>query len=191
MKLFRFLLILAFGLAAHTQLYANDFEAALSSETAQFTFRSDSSLIGWGGADLGFGIFYNEESDFVTQFELIQRRQASSQAPLTLGVGVKFYAGNIDATNDDIFGLGIGAEIRYTFPGVMPSSIYLRGYFAPEITSFGDTEEIADYNLGFQIEVLPQTSAFVGIRHIEVDTENLRNYDLDDDNIHFGVRLTF
>ena len=194
MKPFRFFLILAFGLGVCTQSHANDFEAALGSETAQFTFRSDSSLIGWGGADLGFGIFYNEESDFVTQFELIQRRQASSQTPLTLGVGVKFYAGNIDATNDDIFALGIGAEIRYTFPGVMPSSIYLRGYFAPEITSFGDTEEVADYNLGFQIEVLPQTSAFVGIRHIEVDSKNLRNlrnYDLDDDRIHFGVRLTF
>lgn len=191
MKPFRILLILAFSLAAHTQSHANDFEAALSSETAQFTFRSDSSLIGWGGAELGFGVFYNEENDFVTQFELIQRRQASSQTPLTLGVGVKFFAGNIDATDDEIFGLGIGGEIRYTFPGVMPSSIYLRGYFAPEITSYGDTEEIADYNLGFQIEVLPQTSAFVGIRHIEVDSENFRNYDLDDDRVHFGVRFTF
>lgn len=191
MKPFRILLFLAFGLCMSTSLSANDFEAALSSETAQFTFRSDSSLIGWGGADLGFGIFYNEESDFITQVELIQRRQASSQAPLTLGVGVKFYAGNIDVTDDDIFGLGIGAEVRYTFPGVMPSSVYLRGYFAPQITSFGDTEEIADYNFGFQIEVLPQTSAFVGIRHIEVDSENFRNYELDDDRIHFGVRLTF
>lgn len=191
MKPFPFLLILAFGLFAHTQSHANDFEAALSSETAQFTFRSDSSLIGWGGAELGFGVFYNEENDFVTQFELIQRRQASSQTPLTLGVGVKFFAGNIDATDDEIFALGIGGEIRYTFPGVMPSSIYLRGYFAPEITSYGDTLEVADYNLGFQIEVLPQTSAFVGIRHIEIDSENFRNYDLDDDRVHFGVRFTF
>ncbi len=191
MNPFRLLLILTFSLAVNAQLHANDFEAALSSETAQFTFRSDSSLIGWGGADLGLGLFYNEESDFVAQVELIARRQASSGAPLTLGVGVKAYAGRIDETGDEIFALGIGGEIRYTFAGVMPMSIYLRGYFAPEITSFGDTEEVSDYVLGLQIEVLPQTSAFVGMRHIEVDSEDLRNYEIDDDNLHFGVRLTF
>ena len=184
-----FFLAICLGVSAHS--YANDFEAALSSETAQFTFRSDSSLIGWGGADLGLGLFYNEESDFIAQVELIQRRQASSEAPLTLGVGVKAYAGRIDATGDEIFALGIGVEIRYTFAGVMPMSIYLRGYFAPEITSFGDTEEINDLVLGFQVEVLPQTSAFVGVRHIEVDSEDFKNYEIDDDNLHFGVRLTF
>ena len=187
----RLFLVLAFCLGVNVQLHANDFEAALSSETAQFTFRSDSSLIGWGGADLGFGLFYNEENDFIGQVELLQRRQASSQAPLTLGVGVKAYAGRIDATRDEIFGLGIGGEVRYTFAGVMPVSIYLRAYFAPEITSFGDTDEISDSLLGVQVEVLPQTTAFVGIRHIEVDSKDVRNYELDDDKLHFGVRLTF
>lgn len=81
--------------------------------------------------------------------------------------------------------------MRYTFAGVMPVSIYLRGYLAPEITSFGDTEEIADSVLGVQVEVLPQTTAFVGIRHIEVDSKDARNYELDDDKLHLGVRLTF
>ncbi len=56
---------------------ASDFEAALSSETAQFTFRSDSSLIGWGGSDLALGVFYNEVDDFVLQGSLLQMRQAS------------------------------------------------------------------------------------------------------------------
>ncbi len=187
----RLALILTISLTFSSQLRANDFEAALSSETAQFTFRSDSSLIGWGGAALGLSLFYNEESDFVTQVELLQSRQASSQNPLTLGVGVKAYAGQIDSTGDEIFGLGIGGEIRYTIAGVMPMSIYLKGFFAPEITSFADTEEISDYQLGFQVEVLPQTTAFVGIRHLEVDIENFNNYELDDDELHFGVRLTF
>lgn len=191
MKSIQFFLILSIGLAASPQLQANDFEAALSSKTAQFTFRSDSSLIGWGGADLGFGLFYNEESDFLAQLELLQARQASSQNPLTLGVGIKGYAGRIDTTGDEIFGLGIGGEIRYTIAGVMPMAIYLRGFFAPEITSFSETKGITDYVLGFQLEVLPQTTAFIGVRHIEVDTEDFNNYRFDDDKMHVGVRLTF
>ncbi len=170
---------------------ANDFEAALSSETAQFTFHSDSSLIGWGGGELGFGVFYNNDSDFVGQVSIMQRRQASQDAPLTLGVGVMTYLGMLDDDEQDIFAVAISGEVRYTFPGVMPMSLYLTGHYAPKITSFADAEEILDTNLGFQIEVLPQTIAFVGLRNFKVDANNGKSYDIDDDRLHIGVRLTF
>ena len=168
---------------------ANDFEAALSSETAQFTFRSDSSLIGWGGSDLALGVFYNEADDILLQASLLQMRQASAENPLTFGVGVKTYLGSLD-NGDDILALAIGGQIRYTVPGTMPMAVYLSAYYAPEITSFSDSEEVVDYQFGFQIEALPQTIAFVGIRHLEVSDGN-SDYELDDDHIHFGIRLTF
>lgn len=171
---------------------ANDLEAALTSETAQFTFRSDSSLIGWGGSELGMGFFYNDKSDYVVQLSLMQRRQSSQQNPLTLGVGVRTYLGQLDDINQDIFAIAIGGEVRYTIPGVMPMSLYLEGHFAPKITSFSDTEEVFDVNLGYQIEVLPQTTAFIGIRHLEVELDhNQGDYELDDDRVHLGVRLVF
>ena len=127
-KIFPLLFVLA--TAIPTSALANDFEAALSSETAQFTFRSDSSLIGWGGADLGFGLFYNEESDYLMQLSLLQARQASQQTPLTLGVGIKAYVGELDNINDDVFGLGDwrrnslyhtrgNARYRFTYKGTM------------------------------------------------------------------------
>ena len=186
-----FPLVIVFVASLPTTAFSNDFEAALSSETAQFTFRSDSSLIGWGGADLGFGLFYNEESDYLLQLSLLQARQASQQTPLTLGVGIKAYAGELDNINDDVFGFAIGGEIRYTIPGVMPLSIYLQGHYAPAITSFGEAEEIVDYNIGIQIEALPQTTAFIGARHIEIETDDNGDYELDDDHLHIGIRLTF
>ena len=173
------------------QVQANDFEVALSSDTAQFTFRSDSSLIGWGGADLGFSFFYNEADDLLAQFSLMQNRLPSKQNPLTFGVGVKAYLGQLDVIDENIMALGIGGEIRYTFPGTMPMAVYLNGYIAPDITSFSDTEEIREYTLGFQIEISPQTIAFVGVRNIEVDTTGVTDYELDDDSAHVGIRLTF
>ena len=108
-----------------------------------------------------------------------------------MGVGIKAYLGRLDPIDETVAGLGIGGEIRYTFAGVTPMALYLSGFFAPDITSFSDTEEIREYLLGFQIEVLPQTIAFIGIRSIEVDTKNFSDYELDDDNVHVGVRLTF
>ncbi len=191
MKIMRLVLSCALLASAALPAAANDFEAALSSETAQFTFRSDSSLIGWGGADLGFGLFYNDDSDYLLQLSLMQMRQPSEENPLTFGVGVRGYLGNLDDADQDVFAFAIGGELRYTIPGNMPMALFLRGHFAPEITSFSDSEEVLDYTFGFQIEVLPQTTAFIGLRHLEVDTEDEGEVELDDDRFHLGVRLTF
>jgi hypothetical protein len=103
MKLHRPICFCLLMFAAVSAASANDFEAALSKETAQFTFRSDSSLIGWGGSDLGLGLFYNEESDFIMQASLLQMRQASQENPLTFGVGVKGYLGQLDDPDEDVF----------------------------------------------------------------------------------------
>ncbi len=190
MKLLRFgCICLLFNLFV-TNASANDFEAMLSDETAQFTFRSDSSLIGWGGSDLGFGLFYNEASDFLLQASLMQMRQASEENPLTFGVGVKGYLGTLDDVNQDVFAFAIGGQVRYTIAGTMPMAIYLEGHYAPDITSFSDSEEILDYTFGFQIEALPQTIAFIGFRHLEIDIGS-GEYEADDDSLHLGVRLTF
>ena len=191
MKLNRFTCFCLLAIACLSSASASDFEAALSSETAQFTFRSDSSTIGWGGSELALGLFYNEESDFIAHASLLQMRQASEEAPLTFGVGVKTYLGVLDDIDQDVLALGIGGEIRYTIPGTMPMAVYLRGHFAPGITSFLDAEEVIDYEIGFQIEALPQTIAFVGVRHLEIETDDEGDYEADDDNLHLGVRLTF
>ena len=190
MKLIRFTFLCMLCIAAISKANAGDFEAALSKETAQFTFRSDSSVIGWGGSDLALGLFYNEESDFILQASLLQMRQASQQNPLTFGVGVKGYLGQLDNPDEDVLAFGIGGQIRYTIAATMPMALYLEGFYAPDITSFSGSEEIGDYTLGFQIEALPQTIAFVGFRHLEITLDG-GDYEADDDNVHFGVRLTF
>ena len=173
------------------QAQANDLELALSSETAELTVRSDSSLIGWGGADLAFGLFFNDDDDVVGQLSLLQARQASKGAPLTFGVGLRAYAGRLDEIRENVLAIGIGGEVRYTIPGTMPMSIYLQGHYAPKITSFDDTEEVSDLLLRYQVEILPQTTAFIGVRHLEIDTDAVNGYEVDDDRFHAGVRLTF
>ena len=183
-----FFALLAAVLPAAAQ--ASDFEVALSSETAQFTFRSDSSLIGWGGSDLGIGMYYTEESDYVFQGSLLQMRQATPDNPLTLGVGVKVYLGALDEPDEDVAALAIGGQIRYTIAGTMPIAIFVEGHYAPDITSFSGADSLSDYTFGVQIEALPQTTAFVGVRNFKIEVDG-ENYDADDDNLHVGIRLTF
>ena len=190
MKSFRIYCFSLLALLSVTTVNANDFEAALSSETAEFTFRSDSSLIGWGGSDLAFSLFFNEDDDLIGQASIMQMRQPSEETPVTFGVGVKAYLGTLDDPNDDVGALAIGGEVRYTIPGTMPMALYGRAFWAPEITSFLDAEGVLDYTIGFQVEALPQTIAFVGLRNLEFDLDG-GTYDADDSNVHIGVRLTF
>jgi len=191
MKALRFLIL---GLACGgfvNHLQASDLEIALSSDAAQFTFRSDSSLIGWGGADLAFSFLYTDADDFLGEFSLMQSSQPSAENRFTLGVGVKAYLGRLDSVDDSVFAIGIGGEVRYTFPDSMPMAVYLGGYIAPEITSFGDTDGIVEYVLGYQIELLPQTIAFVAVRNIEIENDNTADYKILDSDVRVGVRLTF
>ena len=190
MKSLAFRCVFLVLLASLSSAHAADFEAALSKETAQFTFRSDSSVIGWGGSDLALGFFFNEDDDFIVDASLLQMRQASEETPLTFGVGIKGYLGHLDDPDEDVLAFAIGGEARYTIPGTMPMAIYARAFYAPEITSFSGIDEVIDYQVGFQIEALPQTIAFVGVRHFEMEIDE-GDYELDDDNLHIGVRLTF
>ncbi len=178
-------------LASTLPATASDFEAALSSDTAQFTFRSDSSVIGWGGADLALSFFYNDNDDYMFSGSLVQMGQPSEETPLTFGPGVKAYFFSLDDVDDESAALAIGGVVRYTIPGQRPMHLYADAYWAPEITSFSGAEGVVDYSVGFQIEALPQTVLFAGIRHLEVDHDDDSDYELDDDNIHVGVRLTF
>lgn len=178
-------------LAASLHVTASDFEAALSSETAQFTFRSDSSVIGWGGADLSLSLFYNDNSDYMLSAGLVQMMQPSEENPLTLGPGVKAYFFGLDDVDDESAALAIGGVIRYTIPGRMPMHLYADAHFAPSITSFSGAEGVEDYSIGFQIEASPQTVLFVAMRHLEVDHKDDSSYELDDNRVQFGIRLTF
>ncbi len=191
MKALRFLFLglACGGFANHLQ--ASDLEIALSSDAAQFTFRSDSSLIGWGGADLGFSFLYTDADDLLGELSLMQSNQPSAENRFTLGVGVKAYLGRLDLVDDSVLAIGIGGEVRYTFPGSMPMAVYLGGHIAPEITSFRDTDGIVEYVLGYQIELLPQTTAFVAVRNIEIENDNNVDFKLLDSDVRIGVRLVF
>lgn len=171
--------------------YANDFEAALSSKTAQFSMYSDSSVIGWGGSDLVLRLMYNEASDVLGQAELISVRQADKNTPLTLGAGVKAYLGRLDAISKDVVAVGIGGSLNYVIPGTMPITLYSTLFYAPEITTFAGSKQIKDFNFGVKIEAMPQTHMFVGYRRINIDTDAINDFKFDDGHLHFGIRLTF
>ncbi|SEQ45573.1 hypothetical protein SAMN05421693_13311 [Ectothiorhodospira magna] len=162
----------------------------LSQKTAQFNFITDSSAIGFGGADLFFGLFFNEDSDYMLTTGMNVRGVPAGEQPLTFGVGGKLYLGFVDEPDQTFQSLGLGGEVRYTIPANTPMFFALEGYYAPPITSLSNGDGLWDLAVRYELEVTPGAAGFIGYRRVEVDLDKQEDYRLDD-RFHFGIRINF
>jgi len=170
----------------------------LSNETAEITFLTQSSTFGYGGADIGIGLFVNENDDFLVNGSIVVSGSGTGDVrALHFGVGGKAYAGQIDlsSTNPNASdpsggAIAIGGNVRYVFPSNTPIAILVEGFWAPSVTSFSDFDRLAEYRAALELEVTPSARAYVGYRKLEVELDTGLKVDLDD-NAHIGVRFAF
>ena len=177
-------------LAASSAAMANGLEVQLGNKTAQLSFLTDSGLVGYSGAQLDFSGFANNKSDFLGSAGLMVQGIPAGQSPLTFGLGAKAYAATIDSPNKDVQAIAIGGLAKYTIPNRMPMAVVLKGYYAPDITTFSDGKSFTDLNVNYQIEVTPGATAFAGYRLLQTNLKNHGDYSLDD-SVHVGIRLNF
>lgn len=179
------------GLALCTSgAQAAGFDISLSDETAHLQYLTDSGSLGYGGADIGFGLFYTEADDYLGTANLLVTSNPASGNNFQFGVGAKGFAGEVDTINEDVAAIGIGGLVRYIIPSQTPMGIAVEGYFAPRITSFGDTEELREVMTRFEIEVMPSTRGYIGYRFLEPELERAGDAELDD-SVHVGIRVLF
>jgi len=173
--------------------YGAGADISLSDDTAYLRFLADSSSLGYGGADIGAGVFFNEADDWLVSGNLLVSNNPASGNPWQFGVGAKTYYAEIDRfrDDDDVGALALGGLIRYHFPSATPTAIAVEGYTSPEITTFGEADRFHELNLRAEIEIVPSTRAYVGYRLMEADLDNRSGEYEFDDNIHVGIRLFF
>ena len=69
----------------------------LSSETAEVTFLTQAATFGYGGADIGIGLFINEKDDFLVNGAIVVSGSGTGDVrALHFGVGGKVYGGRLD-----------------------------------------------------------------------------------------------
>lgn len=177
-------------LALSSQTQAAELELALSNETAAAELIADSSSIASGGADLRLGLLFNEEDDILGNAGLIVRGAAVGERPMAFGLGAALYYGGVDIADAKVGALALGFGLKYVFPGNTPVALGGDLFFAPDITSFSDSDGLLDFRLRAEIDVLPSATAFVGYRGINVELSNGTDYDIDE-NVHLGIRFQF
>ena len=179
-------------IGSSTTVHATGLDISLSDDTASIVYLTDSSSFGYGGADVGYGVFFNENDDFILNANfLVIGKPATSEQPLQLGVGAKAYLGEFDRSNLDLGALAIGGQIRYIIPSSLaPMAVTLEGYYAPKVTSFGDAENVTEVLLRYEFEIVPSTRAYIGYRNLEADFDVVDNVEFDDE-VHLGIRFNF
>lgn len=183
--------VLLVALICSPMAYADGLDFRISSETAELTFLSEASTFGYGGADIGIGIFIDEGDDLMLSGSiLVSGSSAGDVRALHFGVGVKAYLGSTDVSNETGAAFAIGARGRYVFPGQTPLAILLEAFVAPAVTSLIDFKGVTELRLGVELEVSPSARAYVGYHSLEVDTEMTQNLEMDK-SIHIGVRFSY
>lgn len=190
--LFTVLLTLT-GLSQNALAGGIDFR--VGSEAAELSYLTQNSSFGYGGADIGFGVLFNEDNDvLLTGSALVTGSSTGEVQGLHFGVGGKAYGGVLNGPNDslDIEGgaIAIGAGLRFVFSSSVPVAIVGEVYFAPEVTSIADFDGLLEYRAGIELEVTPSARAYLGYRKLEVSFNDDFEYDVDD-NAHVGVRFEF
>jgi hypothetical protein len=177
-----------------TQASATGLDFRLGSKTAEIVVLSQSSTFGYGGADIGYGFFFNENDDYMASGSMLVSGSSSGDVrALHFGVGAKIYAGSLDLLPERREGgaLAIGGQVRYVFPASTPLAILGEVYVAPSVTSLSDFEGISEYRVALELEVTPSARAYIGYRQLKVDLGGPGpKYKLDD-RAHVGVRFSF
>ena len=170
--------------------YAVDLELAFSDETANIEVQTDSENFGFSGSDLSAALFFNDEDDFAISAGLLVDGTPAGDQPFTYGLGGKIYYIDADVPNATTTAIALGVGIKFHIPARMPMAVGGDIYFAPDITAFGDADSLLDFRIRFEMDVLPNATAFAGYRRFEIDLDQGGDYELDD-NPHIGIRFQF
>ena len=177
------------GVCSSTGAHAAGFDVSLGNETAYFRYLTDTASMGYGGADVGFGLFYNDNEDAMLTANFLVTGSPGPNAPLQYGIGAKGYYTDLDS-GTDASAIGLGGQVRYLLPTRTQIGLTAEAYYAPEITSFSDAESFTEFTPRVEVEVMPSAMAYVGYRWIEADIEGGADEELSDEVV-FGIRLQF
>lgn len=192
-------LIVTTLLVPFSNVSAGAIDFRVGQDMAELTFFTQNASFGYGGADIGIGVLFNEYNDVIANGSiLVSGSSAGDVKALHFGVGAKIYAGDIngpDAAPVDIQGgaVAIGGQIRYVFPGSTPFAVLGEIFFAPEVTSISEWDRMLEYRVALELEITPSARAYVGYRVMEVEFDALGSkvgYDVDD-SANIGVRFEF
>ncbi|MDT8281530.1 MAG: YfaZ family outer membrane protein [Gammaproteobacteria bacterium] len=193
------ILIITALLVPATNVAAGAIDFRVGKDMAELSYYGQTSSFGYGGADMGLGVLFNDDKDVIANGSILVSGSSSGDVKaLHFGVGAKVYGGDISGSKSQSFdvqggAVAIGGQIRYIFPSSTPFAVLGEVFYAPEVTNIADWDRTQEYRVALELEVSPSARAYVGYRKLEVKFDSNgsnHNYDVDD-GLNIGVRFEF
>jgi hypothetical protein len=138
-----------------------------------------------------FGWLYNQDRGDVihASFHLVDAASGSGSA-LQAGLGVRVVHTRTDPSAFDGTALALGGFARYTLPTADRFNIGAYGYYAPDVTSFGDQTEYFEIGVRVGYSALRDGDIYLGLRRIEAEYNGIGGFKFDS-GLHAGFELRF
>ncbi len=107
---------------------------------------------------------------------------------LTGGLGARLVY--IGLHSEDGGTVAPGGQLQARFPGYERVSLSVRGYYGPDVLTFGDFESYYEIGGDVDYQLLRNASLYVGYRNVNVEIDNGSKVTVDN-GWHGGLRLIF
>lgn len=182
------------ALATATPAQAEVLDANISGDSVRLALSGPLSRLFSGTKgeyDVG-GLFGDDDhdEDIVAAHAgvLLTGDAGAQQANVTAGLGARLqYVGG---DHDKGGAVELGGRIEVRVPGYERLGFQAYGWYGPKPASFGDLEDIFEFAVSIDYQVLRDASLYVGYRKLSADVDD-RPYDLEEDGVHGGIRLQF
>lgn len=171
------------------ELGAQAVEAYLSEDAMQVLYGRDMDVGELGRNEVRIGVFLNEERDLIGIADMLFDVGEPRRRPYwSLQLGPRAYGALMAVEDQDVFSIGLGGRLSYSLGRNRASSIALTAFYAPDIVTFGNADNIKDISVSLETRLSESTNLFIGYRVFEFDLLVDREVD---DNMHVGIRHRF
>jgi hypothetical protein len=164
-------------------------EVYISDDALQAQYIRTLDLGEVGPTEARAGFFYNEDRDLIVTGDLLAPiGDLAEDRVIEVRAGTRIYGGFLATEDEDVFGVGLGGEAELFLGRGRSTSVTLGLFYAPDIVTFGQADNVKDASLRLKTELRDGTDLFVGFRVFEIDMPEDREVD---DNMHVGFRRSF
>lgn len=168
----------------------HEIEVYLAENALQAMYTTELDIGELGMNEIRAGFLFSEGRDFVlTGDMLVDVGQRPERPRWTLDVGPRLYGALLNIENQDIFAMAVGGRLSYLFRRNGATTMSVSAFYAPDIITFGNADNVVDVGIRFETQLTPATRIFLGYRFFEFDLPDAKRKI--DDDVHIGFRRRF
>jgi len=175
----------------NTEAFASELDINISNKSANIQVNTQPPIAAGSNSqfDVGAGYIYREGGVKLINVDFHALGQTViGNMPTTVNIGARVLYFDDDPADGGGLGLGGGAHVK--IPQVPGLGVKASAHFAPQITTFGDSERLIRAEVRTTYRIIQNTDIYAGYRVIRAEDKDGDDYSIDE-NVHIGFTFIF